>query len=119
MIAIADEIHLGAMTYLRAQYLKIGIFALVVAMLLSIQHGFGTSIAFLMGALTSALAGLVGMQAATKANVRVTAAARDHGAGEALLVDLQWRRGHGAGRRQFRPAGPGPLFHRPLDPICD
>ncbi len=88
MTAIAEEIHLGAMTYLRAQYVKIGIFALVVAMLLAFskQHGFGASLAFLAGALTSALAGLIGMKAATKANVRTTAAARDHGAGEALLV---------------------------------
>ncbi|MCC8988026.1 MAG: sodium-translocating pyrophosphatase [Candidatus Contendobacter sp.] len=88
MTAIAEEIQLGAMTYLRAQYVKIGIFALVVAMLLAFskQHGFGASLAFLTGALTSALAGLVGMKAATKANVRTTAAARDHGAGEALLV---------------------------------
>lgn len=86
MTAIGAEIQLGAMTYLRAQYVKIAIFALVVAILLSAQHGFGTSIAFLTGALTSALAGLVGMRAATKANVRTTAAARDHGAGEALLV---------------------------------
>ena len=88
MTAIGEEIQLGAMTYLRAQYVKIGIFALVVAMLLAFskQHGFGASLAFLAGALTSALAGLVGMKAATKANVRTTAAARDHGAGEALLV---------------------------------
>lgn len=88
MTAIADEIQLGAMTYLRAQYVKIGIFALVVAMLLAFskEYGFGASIAFLSGALTSALAGLVGMKAATKANVRTTAAARDFGAGEALLV---------------------------------
>ena len=88
MTAIAEEIHLGAMTYLRAQYVKIGIFALVVALLLAFskQHGFGASLAFLAGALTSALAGLIGMKAATKANVRTTAAARDHGAGEALLV---------------------------------
>ena len=88
MIAIGDEIHLGAMTYLRAQYTKIGIFALVVATLLFVSEhqGPGTAIAFLTGALTSALAGLVGMKAATKANIRVTAAARDQGAGEALLV---------------------------------
>ncbi len=33
---------------------------------------FGASLAFLAGALTSALAGLVGMIAATKANVRTT-----------------------------------------------
>ncbi|MCB1824741.1 MAG: sodium-translocating pyrophosphatase [Candidatus Competibacteraceae bacterium] len=88
MTSIATEIQLGAMTYLRAQYVKIGIFALVLAILLAVskQHGFGTSIAFLTGALTSALAGLIGMRAATKANVRVTAAAREQGAGEALLV---------------------------------
>ncbi len=88
MTAIAEEIQLGAMTYLRAQYVKIGIFALVVALLLAFskQPGFGASLAVLTGALTSALAGLVGMKAATKANVRTTAAARDHGAGEALLV---------------------------------
>ncbi|HNW77636.1 MAG TPA: sodium-translocating pyrophosphatase [Candidatus Competibacteraceae bacterium] len=88
MIAIGDEIHLGAMTYLRAQYTKIGIFALVVATLLFVSEhqGPGTAIAFLTGALTSALAGLVGMKAATKANIRVTAAAREQGAGEALLV---------------------------------
>jgi K(+)-stimulated pyrophosphate-energized sodium pump len=88
MTAIGAEIQLGAMTYLRAQYVKIAIFALVVAIFLSSQpqHGFSTSIAFLTGALTSALAGLVGMRAATEANVRTTAAARDQGAGEALLV---------------------------------
>ncbi|MBL8251843.1 MAG: sodium/proton-translocating pyrophosphatase [Candidatus Competibacter sp.] len=86
MTSIGAEIQLGAMTYLRAQYAKIAVFALVVAILLSAQHGFGTSIAFLTGALTSALAGLVGMWAATKANTRTTAAAGAQGAGEALLI---------------------------------
>ena len=57
MIAIGDEIHLGAMTYLRAQYTKIGIFALVVATLLFVSEhqGPGTAIAFLAGALTYAM----------------------------------------------------------------
>lgn len=86
MTAIADEIHIGAMSYLRSQYFKIAVFALVVAILLSVQYGFGTSGAFVMGALSSALAGFVGMNAATKANVRVTAAAREDGAGAALLI---------------------------------
>ncbi|HRD50298.1 MAG: sodium-translocating pyrophosphatase [Candidatus Competibacter sp.] len=110
MIAIADEIHLGAMTYLRAQYTKIGIFALVVTMLLSMQHGFGTSIAFLMGALTSALAGLVGMQAATKANVRTTAAARNHGAGEALLMTFNGGAVMGLAVASFGLLGLGLIF---------
>ena len=110
MGSIADEIHLGAMTYLRAQYTKIGIFALVVAMLLSMQHGFGTSVAFLMGALTSALAGLVGMQAATKANVRTTAAARESGAGAALLMTFNGGAVMGLAVASFGLLGLGLLF---------
>ncbi|HOW74651.1 MAG TPA: sodium-translocating pyrophosphatase [Candidatus Competibacteraceae bacterium] len=112
MIAIGNEIQLGAMTYLRAQYTKIGIFALVVATLLAVsdQHGFGTSIAFLTGALTSALAGLVGMKAATKANVRVTAAARDQGAGEALLVGFNGGAVMGLAVASFGLVGLGIFF---------
>ncbi|MFO1372230.1 MAG: sodium/proton-translocating pyrophosphatase [Candidatus Competibacteraceae bacterium] len=110
MTAIADEIQLGAMTYLRAQYTKIGIFALVVAMLLSVQNGFGTSMAFLMGALTSALAGFIGMRAATKANVRTTAAAREQGAGEALLVAFNGGAVMGLAVASFGLLGLGLLF---------
>jgi len=110
MTSIAEEIQLGAMTYLRAQYVKIGIFALVVAMLLSMQHGFGTSASFLLGALTSALAGLVGMKAATKANVRTTAAAREHGAGEALLMTFNGGAVMGVAVASFGLVGLGLLF---------
>jgi K(+)-stimulated pyrophosphate-energized sodium pump len=112
MIAIGNEIQLGAMTYLRAQYTKIGIFALVVATLLAVsnQHGFGASIAFLTGALTSALAGLVGMKAATKANVRVTAAARDQGAGEALLIGFNGGAVMGLAVASFGLVGLGLFF---------
>ncbi len=112
MIAIGNEIQLGAMTYLRAQYTKIGIFALVVATLLAVsnQHGFGTSIAFLTGALTLALAGLVGMKAATKANVRVTAAARDQGAGEALLIGFNGGAVMGLAVASFGLVGLGLFF---------
>ncbi len=110
MTAIAAEIQLGAMTYLRAQYTKIAIFALVVAILLSVQYGFPTSLAFLLGALSSALAGLVGMYAATKANVRVTAAARDQGAGEALLVGFNGGAVMGLAVASFGLLGLGLIF---------
>ena len=73
------------------------------------QHGFGTSIAFPTGALTSALAGLIGMRAATKANVRVTAAAREHGAGGAT-GRVQRRRGHGLAVASFGLLGQGLFF---------
>jgi K(+)-stimulated pyrophosphate-energized sodium pump len=110
MTAIAAEIQLGAMTYLRAQYTKIAIFALVIAILLSVQYGFPTSLAFLLGALASALAGLVGMYAATKANVRVTAAARDQGAGEALLVGFNGGAVMGLAVASFGLLGLGLIF---------
>jgi K(+)-stimulated pyrophosphate-energized sodium pump len=98
------------MTYLRAQYTKIAIFALVIAILLSVQYGFPTSLAFLLGALASALAGLVGMYAATKANVRVTAAARDQGAGEALLVGFDGGAVMGLAVASFGLLGLGIIF---------
>ncbi len=110
MTAIADEIHLGAMTYLRAQYLKIAIFALVIATLLSVQHGFDTSLAFLLGALSSALAGLVGMKAATKANVRTTAAAGQQGASQALIVAFNGGAVMGLAVASFGLLGLGLLF---------
>jgi K(+)-stimulated pyrophosphate-energized sodium pump len=110
MTGIADEIHLGAMTYLRAQYLKIAIFALVIATLLSVQHGFDASLAFLLGALSSALAGLVGMKAATKANVRTTAAAGQHGASQALIVAFDGGAVMGLAVASFGLLGLGLLF---------
>ena len=48
--------------------------------------GWNTSLAFAVGATTSALAGYLGMFAATKANVRTTAAAQETGAAGALTV---------------------------------
>ncbi len=87
MIAIGDEIHLGAMTFLKAEYSKLSIFVAVVAALLFFG-GFGTYTAgaFIFGALCSGLAGYIGMKSATKGNVRTTAAAKDHGVGAALQV---------------------------------
>ncbi|MEZ5580624.1 MAG: sodium/proton-translocating pyrophosphatase [Candidatus Competibacteraceae bacterium] len=72
------------MTYLRAQYVKIGIFRVggghpAVGAAWLRQSGFPARRWLRRRP-------AVGMYAATKANVRVTAAAREHGAGEALLV---------------------------------
>lgn len=88
MKAIAAEIHLGAMTYLREQYLRIAVFVIIVAILLTFQYDLRMSVAFIFGGLTSALAGFVGMKAATKANVRTTAAAMLKGETAALNVSF-------------------------------
>ena len=86
MIAIGEEIHLGAMSFLKAEYKLLSVFVVVVAALLCWRFGAPTSVAFISGALVSGLAGFIGMKAATKANVRTAAAAKDEGQGSALLT---------------------------------
>lgn len=86
MIAIGEEIHLGAMTFLKAEYSKLSIFVVIIAGLLLWAFGWQTAVSFIAGALSSGLAGFVGMKAATKGNVRTAAAAKDKGVAAALLV---------------------------------
>jgi len=86
MTEIGDAIHEGAMAFLKREYRVLAIFVVVVFALLSWQLDLPTGLAFLGGALCSAFAGFLGMKAATKANVRTTEAAREHGEGEALQV---------------------------------
>ena len=86
MIAIGEEIHLGAMSFLKAEYKLLSIFVAIVAVLLAWRFDLPTSVAFISGAFVSGLAGFIGMKAATKTNVRTAAAAKDHGQGKALLT---------------------------------
>ena len=89
MKEIGNEIHLGAMTFLKAEYKILSVFVVIVAALIAWKLGTQTSSAFVFGALCSAVAGFVGMKAATKANVRTAAAAKDSGVGAALMVAFQ------------------------------
>lgn len=86
MQEIAGYIYEGAMAFLRREYRILAIFLVVVFILLSWKIAWQTGIAFLSGGLCSVFAGLFGMQAATKANVRTTQAAKEQGEGEALQV---------------------------------
>ena len=84
---IAAAIHTGAMVFIKREYSMLVIFVTVVAVLLAISPlGVNTMIAFLSGALSSAIAGYIGMYTATHANVRTTVAAHEKGASEALTV---------------------------------
>ncbi len=83
---IASQIHVGAMAFLKREYVVLSVFILVVVLLLAYFLSPQTATAYLSGALCSVLAGLFGMQAATKANVRTAEAARTHGQGKALLT---------------------------------
>ena len=84
---IADQIHLGAMVFMRREYRMLGMFsAVLLAVILFSPLGLHTALAFLVGALCSASAGWLGMNAATRANVRTTTAAHREGAAAALSV---------------------------------
>jgi len=86
MAAIADEIHTGAMTFLNRMYRILAVFVVVVALVIGFGIDWNTSIAFVIGAFCSGLAGFFGMKSATKANVRTAAAAKDHGQSAALAT---------------------------------
>lgn len=86
MKEIAHQIQIGAMAFLRREYSVLIFFVIIVFVLLGTFLGWYTAIAFISGAICSVLAGFFGMQAATKANVRTTQAAKEHGQGAALLV---------------------------------
>ena len=86
MREIADAIHSGAMTFLRREYTVLLPFVAAVAITLYLLIGGRTAAAYVFGAFCSILAGLFGMQAATKANVRTSEAARSSGQAKALRV---------------------------------
>src|SRR6478736_8631756 len=76
MREISTYIAEGAMAFLKAEWKILTYFAIIVAILLgfmgsrSVGSHWSICLAFLVGAFFSALAGYIGMKAATKANVR-------------------------------------------------
>ncbi len=89
MVEIAQAIQSGSMAYLKRQYTILVFFVVAVAALLAFFIDGITSVAFVAGAACSVLAGFFGMQAATRANVRTTEAARASGQDRALLMAFQ------------------------------
>ncbi len=86
MQEISERIHEGAMAFLKREYMVLLPFLLVVAALLGWAISPRTAMAYLAGGISSVLAGLAGMQAATRANVRTSEAARAEGQASALQI---------------------------------
>lgn len=82
MKEISNYIAEGAMAFLRAEWKILTYFVVIVGLLLgfmgsrSEESHWSIALAFVLGAFFSALAGYIGMRAATKANVRTAHAAR-------------------------------------------
>ncbi len=83
---IADQIHLGAMVFMKREYTMLAGFVAVLVLLVWWKLGGQTATAVIAGALSSSIAGWLGMYAATKANVRTATAAQKEGAAAALSV---------------------------------
>jgi len=76
MQEISKAVQQGAMAYLKRQYKALLPFAIVVFLILFFAKGWQGASAFLVGALSSAVAGYIGMSITTRANCRTTEAAR-------------------------------------------
>lgn len=82
MRTLSGYIADGAMAFLRAEWKVLSYFVVIAAILLAYSgtliesSSWVIAISFIIGAFTSALAGYIGMNIATKANVRTTQAAR-------------------------------------------
>lgn len=114
MARIAKSIADGAMAFLKAEYRVLAIFVLAVAIILGISGNTENSspliaLSFILGAVCSGLAGLIGMRVATKANVRTTNAARTS-LGKALEVAFAGGSVMGMGVVGLGVLGLGTLF---------
>ncbi len=115
MVELAGHIAKGAMAFLKAEWKILGYFVVIAAIILGWS---GTlvetsspiiAISFIIGALLSAFAGYMGMNIATKANVRTTQAAKTSLKG-ALNVSFTGGSVMGLGVAGLAVLGMGSLF---------
>jgi K(+)-stimulated pyrophosphate-energized sodium pump len=121
MNELAGHIANGAMAFLRAEWKVLSYFVIIAGILLAwsgtlsgsterpIHSSPVIAVAFLIGAVLSALAGYIGMRIATKANVRTTQAARTSLA-KALKVSFRGGTVMGFGVAGLAILGLGSLF---------
>ncbi|MFA5155589.1 MAG: sodium-translocating pyrophosphatase [Patescibacteria group bacterium] len=90
MKEIAAAIQAGAKAFLNRQYKSVALVAVIVFLIIGFLPSLGwlTALAFLSGAILSALTGYIGMYVSVRANVRTTEAARG-GLAKALNVAVK------------------------------
>lgn len=87
MREISGAIKEGARAFLRAEYRILAVFVAVLFLLIGLAIGnWFTAVCFLAGAAFSTMAGYIGMQVATDANVRTANGAAEGGMGKALDI---------------------------------
>jgi len=86
MQEVADAIHDGAMVFLRREYQIIAAFMVIVFLVLSRFLSPAVGGAYIAGGISSMLAGIFGMQAATRSSARSCYGAMQGGTPEALSI---------------------------------
>src|SRR5690606_10654947 len=115
MRSLAGHIAEGAMAFLRAEWKVLSYFVIIAAILLAWSgtlvetSSWVIAVSFVIGAVTSAFAGYIGMNIATKANVRTTQAARSS-LTKALKVSFTGGTVMGLGVAGLAVLGMGTLF---------
>ncbi|WP_213974591.1 sodium-translocating pyrophosphatase [Tepidanaerobacter acetatoxydans] len=77
MQEISGAIHEGAMAFLFREYRILSVFVTVMFVVIGFFINWPTAICYITGSIASVLAGFIGMNIATKANVRTANAARE------------------------------------------
>jgi len=83
---ISEQIHQGAMVFLKKEYSILSIFIIIIFGLLFWKINSWTAVAYLSGSVCSMVAGFIGMKAATRANVRTAQAASTGNQSQALAT---------------------------------
>ena len=84
---ISGYIKEGANAFIRKEYVIIVIYTIIAFFVIWLSPlGLASAVAFVLGAVFSASAGLIGMRSATDSNCRTTTAAQQHGMQKALTV---------------------------------
>ncbi|MEM1679728.1 MAG: sodium-translocating pyrophosphatase [Sulfolobales archaeon] len=85
MVEISEFIKEGASAYLKKQYSIIILIAAIMTVVTALIS-YRLAISYILGALSSTLAGFIGMYVAVNANVRTTYAAKSYGLSRALSI---------------------------------
>ena len=76
MIGISKAIQQGAVSYLKRQYKTVALVSIVLFLILLFVFDLKTGLAFLVGAVLSAISGFIGMMVSTRANLKVAESAK-------------------------------------------